>query len=64
MCPNKFKKCSSATVGLECQGTNRSTTTPNCSCNDSYYDDGVNANCVKCPLKYAKCTSPTNGILC
>ena len=42
-CPNKFNKCTSATVGTECAiGIGRSTNLPNCECNSHYFDNNTN----------------------
>lgn len=37
-----------------------------CGCNDGYYDDGLNNDCVQCPNphKVSQCTSDSNITVC
>ena len=48
-----------------CAGIGRQQDFPNCTCGSGYYDDGLNADCVKCDYKCAECAGlPANCTEC
>ncbi|KRX02562.1 Insulin-like growth factor binding protein, N-terminal [Pseudocohnilembus persalinus] len=46
-----------------CSDINRENA-PTCNCKDGYYDDGENAECLKCPEQCLTCSSATECIIC